>query len=291
LAAFSGAFPVEEDSSNKVSNNTELELFNNAAPDQPYRVRVIGSHEISGGLNLICTDPASAEVIASAMSRPAIIITEAELAAAAKALREQSPQGAKFIICGDLSDRGKAAAEGAARAIGAELALPRFSPSYHRGADETTFCHLDAAEGAGAVRSCIESAEDFEVYEERTTRPANASLVEKIEGRILELAAFDLTSYELVREAEAKALDIRVSYLDRRVEERRRSNAAASLAASAKKDAAEETWPAEIDGTELLTELTDAVQGHVVVTRSRLWPLRCGFCTPTHLTRRMFRQF
>ena len=251
----------------ELSASIKMELFNNSAPDQPYRVHVIGSHEISGGLNLVCTDQATAEVIASAMSRPAIIIAEAELAVATKALCEQYPR-AKFIICGDLSDHGKVLAEKAARAVAAELALPKFSPSYHRGADETTFYHLNAAEGPGAVRSCIEFAEDFEIYEERVTRPANAELVEKIEGRILELAAFDPTSYELVREAEAKAFDIRVSYLDRRVEERRKANAA-SLAASAKKDVAEETWPAEVDGAELLSELTGAVQECVIVTKQQ----------------------
>jgi phage/plasmid primase-like uncharacterized protein len=74
------------------------------------------------------TDQASAETIASAMGKPAILIAEAELVAAAKALCEQYPQS-RFIVCSDLSDHGKALAEKAARAVCAQLALPKFSPS------------------------------------------------------------------------------------------------------------------------------------------------------------------
>ena len=230
------------------------------------------------GLNLICEGYATAWRCFEAMGGvPAVVAFDAgNLLAVAKALREGYPK-ASFIICADdnwktKDNPGKIKGLAAAKAIGAEIAFPVFSPGHHRKDNETDFNDLHAAEGLGAVRACIEAAEAVEKREEREARPINADLVEKIEAAILSLAALSEVAYETVRKDEAKALKIDVRFLDKKVKEARKASTPAGAGPSAEeaeKPAAISTlepWPEAVDGQELAGELTAAFKRHVIMT-------------------------
>jgi putative DNA primase/helicase len=234
-------------------------------------------------LNLVCAGREDAATCSTAMAVPAVVAAdEAALPGVAASLRNQFPK-AKFIVCGSLTDSGKAAAEAAAKACQGEIAMPDFGvqPSYPRTPAETSFADLGKALGASAVRTSIEAAEPVEIYREKAERSENDALVEKIDDRVLALAAFNATAYERCRAQEAKALGIRVSYLDRRVEEERRKAAAA--AAATPKQPEPLAWPYDVDGDELLGELTEAIAQHVRASPEQalaitLWVLAChGF--------------
>ena len=78
-----------------------------------------------------------------------------------------------------------------------------------------------------------------------------------VEARIIELARLTALDYEPVREAEAKALGLRVSVLDREVELRRAPRPGDADAADPFE--AVEPWPAPVDGAALLSELQASI--------------------------------
>jgi phage/plasmid primase-like uncharacterized protein len=99
---------------------------------------------------------------------------------------------AKFIICGDDDwkaqdpdgkpiNPGRTHAINAARATGAEVASPVFSPGYCRSDSETNSDDLALAEGLGSVRACVETAEAVETIKARAEEPANAAIEAAIE--------------------------------------------------------------------------------------------------------------
>ena len=225
------------------------------------------------GLNLIVEGLATGATCFEAMDVPVIVAFDAgNLLPVALALRDRYPN-ARFIVCGDddwqtkdgsgkLTNPGKSYAMKAARAIGAELAFPVFSPSHHREAKETDFNDLHQVEGLGAVRAGIEAAEPAQKKAEREARPVNADLVEKIEAAILALAALSETAYETVRKEEAKQLEVDARFLDRKVKEARKAAAAAAAPDSAEKAKKRpaiiqtlEPWPEAVEGPELMDEL------------------------------------
>ncbi len=95
------------------------------------------------GLNLICEDFATAASCFEAMDVPAVVAFDCDnLLPVAKALHAAYPK-ARFIICGDDDwkaqdpdgkpiNPGRTHAMNAARAIGAEVAFPVFSPGHCR---------------------------------------------------------------------------------------------------------------------------------------------------------------
>ena len=221
------------------------------------------------GLNLIVEGLATGATCFEAMDVPVVVAFDAgNLLAVARALQDRYRK-AKFVICGDddwksKGNPGKKCAMQAARAIGAEVAFPIFPPDHDRQDDELDFNDLAAVAGLGEVRRCIDAAEPAEKRQEREARAPNDELVEKIEARILELAALDETSYELIKKAEADAFKIGVRFLDRRVKEARKAMAAAAAPDTPAKPPVE-PWPQAVDGSELLRDLTAAIRAHVVM--------------------------
>ena len=192
---------------------------------------------------------------------------------AARALRRHSPK-LKLIVCGsdDRKAPGKPAydeAELAARAADAELAFPVFAPDYYRQDHEISFFDLYQAEGLGQVRECIEAAKSLDVINAQGDfdTPRHQATIEQIESAILKLEALPETAFELQKKPEAKRLGVNVRYLEKRVKAER--NAQAAAAAKAMKEAPPiELWPEPVDGNELLTALTSAVQKYVALTNA-----------------------
>ena len=191
---------------------------------------------------------------------------------AARALRRHSPK-LKLIVCG--SDDRKARkpaydeAELAARAADAELAFPVFAPDYYRQDHEISFFDLYQAEGLGRVRECIEAAKSLDVINAQGDfdTPRHQAMIEQIEAAILKLEALPETAFELQKKPEAKRLGVSVGYLEQRVKAER--NAQAAAAAKAMKEPPPiELWPEPVDGNELLTALTSAVQKYVALTNA-----------------------
>ena len=228
------------------------------------------------GLNLICEGFATAASCFEAMDVPtAVALGGRNLPTVAKALRSAYPK-ARFILCGDDDwkaqdpdgkpiNPGRTHAMNAARAIGAEVAFPVFSPGHCRHDEEISFNDLALIEGVGAVRACIEAAETVETIEARAEEPANAT----IEAAIERLAALSDNDYELVREDEAKKLGIRLTFLDKVVQKTKAANAGAALDPSAAKlvkhSSPIEPWPEVVNGGALLLELVKAIRAQVVM--------------------------
>ncbi len=224
-------------------------------------------------LVLLCPDTQNAEVCAEAMGATAVAPGNLGLAEAARALRRHSPK-LKLIVCGndDWKAPGKPAAdeaELAARAADAELAFPAFAPGYYRQDHEVSFFDLYQAEGLGRVRECIEAAKSLDVIDAQGDfdTPRHQAMIEQIDSAILKLAALSETALELQIKPEAKRLGVDVRWLKRRVIAEQDAQAAA--AAKAMKEAPPiELWPEPVDGSELLTALTSAVQKYVALTNA-----------------------
>jgi putative DNA primase/helicase len=223
------------------------------------------------GLNLICEDFATAATCFAAVDVPAVVaFTSDNLQPVAKALHDAHPK-ARFIICGD-DDRkakdpggkpinpGRTLAMNAARAIGAEVAFPVFSPGYCRSDSETNFNDLALAEGLGSVRACVEAAEAVETIKARAEEPANAA----IEAAVERLAALSDADYEFVREDEAKKLGFSLTFLDKVVRQTKAANAP-SPTDPAKPVSSIELWPEAVEGEALLSELVTTIRAHVVM--------------------------
>ena len=139
--------------------------------------RTVGGSVRPDTLNLICAER-DAAACSTAMAVPAVVAAdEAALPGVAASLRDQFPK-AKFIVCGSLTESGKAAAEAAAKACQGEIAVPDFGldPSYVRTPAETGFADLHAALGAAAVRASIEAAEPVEAFREKVAQRENDAL-------------------------------------------------------------------------------------------------------------------
>ncbi|MGO8780423.1 MAG: DUF3631 domain-containing protein [Rhodomicrobium sp.] len=236
------------------------------------------------GLSLIAEGFATATSCFEAMDVLTVVAFDCgNLEPVAKALRAAYPK-VRFIICGDddwktkdatgkLTNPGNTHAMCAAKAIGAEVAFPVFPADHHRVDRETDFNDLAAVAGLGEVRRQIETAEPAEKREEREVKGAH-DLVDRIEARILQLAALSETAYETVKKDVATALGIGVGYLNRRVKEARKAVAAGAAPDPAEKDKAKkpaviatlEPWPEAVDGGELLRELAAAFKRHVVMS-------------------------
>ena len=228
------------------------------------------------GLNLICADFATAASCFEAVDVPTVVAFDGgNLLPVAKALHAAYPK-AKFIVCGSDDwpaqdpngkpiNPGRTLAMNAARAIGAEVAFPLFSPGHYRTDTETNFNDLVLVEGLGCVRACIEAAEAVETIKARAEEPANAA----IEAAIERLAALSDNDYELVREDEAKKLGIRLTFLDKVVQKTKAANAGAALDPSAAKlvkhSSPIEPWPEVVNGGALLLELVKAIRAQVVM--------------------------
>lgn len=90
--------------------------------------------------------------------------------------------------------------------------------------------------------------------------PEQAPPAKDMETRMAELAKMTPLDYERVREAEAKALGVRVSILDREVEARRPK----SEDETAEPFEDVEPWPEAVDGAALAEEIRDILKSYVV---------------------------
>ena len=232
----------------------------------PYHIKTAGGAVDAEGLNLITDNPETAQVVAEAMGKPAIVVSDGDsLGDVASAVKNTFPR-ARILICGDLSAKGKAEAVEAARLARADFALPDFGPAYDRAPDEISFAHLASAHGIGAVRDCIEGAKSAEEWQDREDAPLG-DLVDKAMAVAENLAGLSSAAYDHRRLGEAKALKIRVTTLDKLVREARtRQKAAAKTPPTVKATAPADLWPQAVDGETLLGELTNILRTHVFLT-------------------------
>lgn len=107
-----------------------------------------------------------------------------------------------------------------------------------------------------AVRSYVDEARLNTHKPKQTTN-------QEVENKIWELAALPVLDYEVRRETEAKALGLRVSVLDKAVEEARPAPAA-DLEDEADAIETVDPWPEPVDGASLAEEIRDRLRAHVV---------------------------
>lgn len=180
----------------------------------------------------------------------AVAFNAGNLRPVAEALRTHYP-GARLLVCADddhatEGNPGLTKAQEASEATGARLAVPVFKDPATRGTD---FNDLAAAEGADTVRVIIAAALASEAPAES---PAAA---------VVRLAALHPLEYDRVREAEAKALGVRVATLDAEVKKARG-------AGDSDPEALVETvepWPEPVAGAQLLEEVARLFARHVVL--------------------------
>jgi phage/plasmid primase-like uncharacterized protein len=113
-----------------------------------------------GNTVLVCEGYSTSASVHEATGYPVVVALNAgNLKAAAEALRKKSP-GTNIIICGDddyqtEGNPGITKAKEAAQAVGAILAVPKFTDQAHQGTD---FNDLYQAEGLEAVKRIIEES-------------------------------------------------------------------------------------------------------------------------------------
>lgn len=198
----------------------------------------------------------------------AVAFDAGNLLEVARALHAKYPD-LQMLLCGDDDYRtqgnpGKRMATEAAQAVGGNVVFPDFGSERPDGA--TDFNDLHQAQGLETVHACIEAALKSpanipcDAYggdaENRNSIPDQISIV------INQLANLHPLCYDQVRVSEAKRLNVRVSELDKAVEQARKTAHAEDSNAMAFQ--AVEPWPYPVDGAELLNELASTIHRFIV---------------------------
>jgi putative DNA primase/helicase len=181
----------------------------------------------------------------------------------AKIVRERYPD-AKIILCADddwktNGNPGVTAATKAARAVKGFVAVPKFAEN--RGDHDTDFNDLMRAEGAAAVKKCIDAAVlvDDSKEGEMMTKEEEAKF-------IAELAKLGRMEYDRALTAAAKRLKVREATLNKEVKDVR-----AVLEADDSKGGfltPVTPWKKPVDGNDLLIEIANVLDRHVIFSRS-----------------------
>lgn len=215
----------------------------------------IGNPTGAAGL-VICEGFATGASIHEATGYPvAVAFNAGNLSAVAQAMRAKFPD-LPLIVCGDDDHRtegnpGKTKAMEAAQAVGGKLALPDFGTDRPDGA--TDFNDMASLMGPEAVAQCIGVAI-------ASDPPPQAVGATTDDDRIERLAALPPLEYDRVREAEAKALGVRSSTLDKMVKERTRDKSQTEGI-----DFDDVTpWPHPVAPAELLSDLSATVQRFII---------------------------
>ncbi len=216
--------------------------------------------QVRGGLHLIgelrtntklivCEGYATGATLHKELGLPvAVAFNAGNLEPVAKALRSTHPE-AKLIIAADNDHKtegnpGKRKAEAAAAAVGARVVVP----SFPEGSEGSDFNDLAAELGAEAVREAF-----------APVTPVTPPDVDQVfEHELARLAALQPLQYERERKAAAELLEIRAGVLDKIVKARRSEGKEGGLFLEDP-----DPWPDDVNGAELLDEITAAVRRHV----------------------------
>ena len=205
----------------------------------------------------------------------AVAFNAGNLEPVAKALLQKFPD-IRLIVCGDNDESGvgQQAAESAAMAGKGSFVIPP-TPG-------TDFNDLHQKDGAGAVRSCIESAivadktqrcgcvadtENREgpeikgcgVVADKTTLPGESML----EDAVSTLATLSKLEYDQARKEAAEKLGVRATVLDQVVKEARNSCGIDTDLPFEKVV----PWPEQINPAEILSEVAEVVRRFIVCNR------------------------
>jgi putative DNA primase/helicase len=200
----------------------------------------------------------------------AVAFNAGNLEPVAKALRAKFPQ-ARIIIASDndASGTGQKKAEEAARAISGMLAIPDFGTERPEGASD--FNDLARLRGLEAVRDALKAASlpdaapALAAAPTRTEEATEGPAAEGTEGdEIARLARLSPIEYDRERQAAADRLGVRASTLDAEVR-RVRGDQPDDAAGEAVIFPEREPWPEQIDGAELLTELSRTFRRFIVL--------------------------
>jgi len=190
----------------------------------------------------------------------------------AKALRERFPN-IEIVIAGDddikiEGNPGKTKATEAALAVNGKVVIPEFKDNSNGATD---FNDLAALEGLERVKELINSAQT--IKEPGATQTDSHPTIQKVS----ELALLSNIEYEKVRKAEAKALGIRESILDKEVSKEQKRLEQEELNDNSIVSDVEE-WPEAVQGDQLLSELQGIYKQYAILpegadTALSLWTL------------------
>ncbi|GHT96337.1 hypothetical protein FACS1894116_13300 [Betaproteobacteria bacterium] len=189
----------------------------------------------------------------------AVAFDAGNLLPVAQALREKLPD-VQIVLCADddhmtAGNPGLTNAREAAAAVGGAVAVPDFGADRPEGA--TDFNDLAQARGPEAVARCVSYALDVQ-QDTPTTPPDEAPA--PTEDRLASLARLSRVEYDRTREAEARAMGIRVGTLDKEVSGRRHEQ---STTAGIDFDEVP-VWHAPVRAGELLDEIALTVRRFIV---------------------------
>ena len=179
----------------------------------------------------------------------AVAFNAGNLAPVATVIRSKLPD-VEIVIAGDNdeSKTGETKGKAAAQSVGGLFIMP---PDVGNDWNDYAATHgLDAV--AGEIgRQINKEPETIEPDQEET---------ESMDGAVIRLAQLPPLEYDKVRQAEAKALEVRAATLDASVSEARKT------AQEAQDMFAEvEPWPDEVNGCELLNEITATIKRYIVM--------------------------
>lgn len=207
--------------------------------------------EIGSGPVYIAEGYATSATIHEATNQGVFVAFDAgNLEPVANVVRLKYP-GHEIVLCADddLSEGnpGLTLASAAARAVGGRVVQPNWGD--RRPEKATDFNDMALDRGIEAVRACIEGT---------TIEPTPETTAEVVKR----LAALAPLEYEQARVQEAAALGIRVSALDKAVEDERPSGQATNHKPFVFQEI--EPWPEPVDGASLLEEIRQAFNRFVV---------------------------
>ena len=208
---------------------------------------------------LICEGWATACSLHEATGYPvAAAMNAGNMLAVAQALRAEMPN-VPMIVCADddietSGNPGLTNAQEAARAIGAQLAVPNFGQVRPEGA--TDFNDLAVAGGHCAVRDCIEAVWCGKVAENAADK---SPVAETDEQAIARMAVLSLMEYDRVRKVEAERMGVQLATLDLMVKKARGD---ATREAAPFEDV--EPWGEPVDGAVLLSEIARTIRRFVI---------------------------
>ena len=203
-------------------------------------------------------------------------LSAGNLGPVAKAMRERYPKATLVILADLVKATGEPEPQAieAALAVGGRLAVPDFGDNRPEGA--TDFNDMAVHRGLEAVGHALVNGGDSE-------RPDWRAAVER-------LAKLPLNEYDYVREAEAKALKVRVSTLDKAVAKARgETNEETNGQGQPFTITEPEPWPEAVEGAALLDELAATFRRFVVLadhsyTIAALWVLHTYAFALGHVT-------
>lgn len=184
------------------------------------------------------------------------------LEAVSKEIRAKGPNYDMVMVADNdrltAGNPGLTKATAAALAIGARLAIPSFP-----GEDGTDANDLHAISGKEAVKSCLEAASmvepipmhapDGETAAEPCTKSGNP-----LTDAVIRLAELSPLQYDKVRKDEAKKLGVQLRTLDAAVKDLQKTEVNNSPFEEV------EPWPESVDGSELLTGLTNTIRRFII---------------------------